>query len=102
MYNKVKVIALWRQKNVGLAGFIGAILADGSPVALCSVEKWELGRRDSLRRGWTGDVRLGRKAFHHGISERQLREDGLLRGTNLELRVPAELQHLVRPGPHAE
>lgn len=42
----IKIKALWFDKNIGLFGYYGAILHDGTPVAICSHEKWSLGKND--------------------------------------------------------
>lgn len=42
---RVRIKALWLDKTVGLNGYIGAILEDGTPVDLCSKEKWDLGKK---------------------------------------------------------
>jgi hypothetical protein len=94
--HKITIKALWLDPNVGLEGYIGAILFDGTPVALCSNEKWRLGRRDSLRSGWTKDsrnvsVRHGVKVFYNQYSAQALRKDGLL-----NLTVPVSLRKLTK------
>lgn len=87
MVHAIKIIALWKEPNVGLHGYIGAVLADGTEVALCSVEKWEQGPFDSLRYGWVDNICL----FPHGkimyseTPESVLRQDGLLGGTLLAM-----------------
>lgn len=94
--HKISICALWLQRSVGKQGYIGAILADGTPVALCSKESWDLGRYDSLRKGWTGDVRIGTKILLAKYSEADLRADGIdLKGFT-PLIVPGELLHLVK------
>lgn len=73
----VKVKLLWLQSDIGLCGYIGAVLMDGTQVALCSKEKWDLGDDDSLRKGWDDNVRHGVKIIYCDISETELRERGL-------------------------
>lgn len=49
------VYALWVDHTYGLGGAICAIVKDGVSkrhVYVSSVEKWNLGPADSLRRGW--------------------------------------------------
>jgi hypothetical protein len=52
-----RVTRLRLDRTKGLHGQIFATLEDGREVYLCSKEKWDLGRRDSLRSGWAGDER---------------------------------------------
>jgi hypothetical protein len=81
MRYRIRVKALWIDRSVGLEGYVGAILMDGTQVALCSVEKWNQGPSDSLRRGWEHDQKvfgkLGKVIFQD-YSEAALRCDGLL------------------------
>ncbi len=93
---RISVLALWFQPEVGQEGYYGAILADGTPVALCSAEKWNSGRQDSLRAGWANNIRLGPKTLTSDYSPEDLSRDGLLHGTPLELRVPPGLYDLIR------
>ena len=86
----VRVQALWCDPTVGREGYIGAILRDGTPVALCSVEKFSLGRGDSLNRGWVGHIRKGSKTVYSQYTEAELRAGGLGNGP-LRLTVPSEL-----------
>lgn len=90
----IRVKALWFQREVGLKGYFGAILSDGTPVALCSKEKWDLGPTDSLRDNWEGDVRIGdKKVYMRDISTESLKKDGLGKGS-LKLTVPEKLVNL--------
>lgn len=91
---RITVLALWLDPRVGSKGFIGAVLNDGTPVALCSKEKWDMGPRDSLRRGWIGRYRIGKGSLycHHSLSV--LRAGGLKVGDE-KLTVPAVLENLV-------
>lgn len=91
--HKVSVKAFWLQSEVGLMGYIGAVLSTGIPVALCSKEKWDLGSYDSLRKNWNGRIKLFNKpkTFYYVLSEEELVEDGLLKGSPLEMKVPVEL-----------
>jgi len=77
--HRIHVRRLWREDNVGLMGFIGAELEDGTLVALCSVEKWILGSNDSLRKQWKDNERkfVGIKTIYGDVTEMQLRKDGL-------------------------
>jgi len=95
---KIKIKALWLQSEIGACGYIGAILGDGIPVGLCSVEKWNLGRTDSLRKGWKNNIKIFKniKTMYQNVSEEDLRKDGLLKNTNLELTVPNELKQYVK------
>lgn len=90
----ISVKALWFQPKIGLRGAIGAILHDGTPVALCSKEKWDLGKNDSLRSGWQGNIRMGIKTFTNTYTEEQLVADGLGSG-DLKMTVPEPLINFV-------
>jgi hypothetical protein len=77
---RIAINRLWRESDVGLVGWIGAELQDGTLVALCSVEKWELGSYDSLRDGWCNNERVfprTKLVSLSGITEQELRADGL-------------------------
>lgn len=90
---KVKVLALWFQPEIGLKGYYGAVLEDGTPVALCSQEKWELGRKDSLRTGWEKNTKVFDfpKAIHINIPESELRKNGMKVG-QVNLTIPKEFK----------
>lgn len=85
----VKVRALWFQPEVGMHGYYGAVLVDGTPVALCSKERWDMGPRDSLRKGWRGNLRVWPKpkVVHVPYTEAELRKGGLWK-----LTCPAEFR----------
>jgi hypothetical protein len=75
--NRVRVKALWLDNTIGLHGYIGAVLADGQQVALCSKEKWDMGPYDSLR--FTGN-RIVFNVIKHmylDATEQELRARGL-------------------------
>lgn len=76
---RLLVRRLWRERSVGMEGWVGAELPDGTLVALCSVEKWNLGLADSLREEWRGAEKkfVVLKAIHINVSEAELRQDGL-------------------------
>lgn len=92
---KINIKALWLDPNVGLNGYLGAVLADGTPVALCSKEKFDLGPYDSLRKGWVGNVRIGNKVMH---AEKPESLEGFTLGGKA-LTIPAELQFMLQPAP---
>jgi hypothetical protein len=76
---KIKVKALWCQNDVGLCGYIGAILDDGTPIALCSRGKFDLGNDDSLRSGWKNDTKDwggDTKSFYFDLSQITLKSEG--------------------------
>lgn len=93
----IPVVALWFDPNVGAQGYFGAIILQNeeyTPVGLCSKEKWDLGRFDSLRRNWNGNVKIfrGLKILYYSYSVEELLAEGLFEGTPLELKVPDELK----------
>lgn len=94
----IKIKAMWFDKNVGLNGYYGAILHDGTPVAICSHEKWSLGKNDSLRSNWNGDIKIYNtiKKAYLDYDEDFLKIEGLLKGSKLEMKVPNSLLHLVK------
>lgn len=97
---KIRVSALWFQRNVGLQGYIGAIREDGTPFALCSKEKWDFGPNDSLRKGWDGDVRIGDKTLGTDYTLAELedlieRGKAMNEGSPLELTVPPRLRRFL-------
>ena len=58
---KIQVFALWYEPLLGLSGYVCALVKHQKqliPVGLCSVEKWGMGRKDSLRRGWVTPAAL--------------------------------------------
>ena len=98
---KIRVKALWLQPEVGMEGYIGAIRSDGIPFALCSVEKWNLGQQDSLRKGWKSNIRFGDKILYTDISNKEINQlvkegQALNEGSNLELKVPECLKSLLK------
>jgi hypothetical protein len=96
--NKIKVKGLWIDRTIGREGFIGALLYPCRlPVALCSMEKWELGEHDSLRKNWqTGDlfeyiIFSKPKIVYCAHTETELRQGGLSMGRQT-LTVPDEIK----------
>lgn len=89
--SRIMVRRLWRESDIGARGYIGAELLDGTLVALCSVEKWELAPKDSLRTDWRGNERFfdpPKAVFLPGITEEDLRFDGLGSGALRMTGVP--------------
>lgn len=56
-----KMYALWVEPNLGLQGYICAVIKKKNDFVLagvCSVEKWDWGSLDSLRKGWVVPQKL--------------------------------------------
>lgn len=94
MANRITIKALWFDPNASTRGYIGAILKDGTPVSICSKAKWDMGRIDSLRKGWIGNTRVWpqQKTMYVDVSEKQLKAEGLL----FNMKVPTELLKLTK------
>jgi hypothetical protein len=98
----ITITRLWREDDVGAEGWIGAELVDGTLVALCSVEKWNLGNpNDSLRRGWSGNERHFKrpKRLNFHLTEAELRRDGLGSGALRMRGMPTNLRGETKPTP---
>lgn len=95
--HKINILAIWFQPEIGLHGYYGAILSDGTPIAMCSHESWSFKKKDSLDTGWIGNTRTwpNGKTISSKYDTKTLIEDGLLKGSPLELTVPDSLTHLI-------
>ena len=97
--SQVKVWGFWLQPEIGLHGFLGCILEDGTPVGFCSKEKWDLGRDDSLRKGWEGNIKVFAEPHlvYSDYNEKVLRQQGLFKTSSLAMTPPQELLDKVLP-----
>ncbi len=99
MSHKIKIKALWLQPEIvtpGNTGYIGVILSDGTPAALCSLSRWRLlGPEARRNNGWTDNVRICNDQLYSVSSEEELRTEGLRIGQPSEMKVPDALKHLV-------
>jgi hypothetical protein len=94
----LKVKGLWLQREIGPDGHVGAVLDDGTPVALCSFPKWE--DQGFGQENWDGTIFCPGVTtdFVFSHAARELKAGGLSLGTRLgTMSVPQELQHLVAP-----
>ena len=92
----MKVIALWRDNEYGPFGFIGAISSDGIPFALENADDWDGGERDSLRRGWKGNVKVFSQP--HPVDCEPVETEALtVYADEGPLMVPQKLVQFVRP-----
>lgn len=92
--SQIKVWGFWEQPEIGLHGYIGCILEDGTPVGLCSKEKWLLGKEDSLRKDWNNNYKIFDEphTVYSDFNEKVLRQQGLFKSSKeMAMTPPQEL-----------
>lgn len=61
--NKIKIKALWKDNStIGnkhkINGYIGIIYLNGYAEILCTLDSWNNGENDSLRKGWNNNIKI--------------------------------------------
>lgn len=85
--SKINILALWLQTNTD---YIGCVLEDGTPVALCTKEKWNALRNVTLKSDWENNAKIfdAPVEVNSDYTEKILKETGLFKGTSFELKCP--------------